>query len=369
MNTALKWIGGTALGAGLAFALLVPKPGKPATKSERGVAWMEYQQAAYASRSLNELRMRAEARAIANALPEVPSATPFTRFAPELPADVATRLGEKLSAELSDAGAMPPRYPIALTVSVDTALLSAAYIRAIVLPERAGAPCTVSLTVADRHKKSLAVSGTQRLLGTCAFYAAFGAPGAANAAWLRDTHMVSARYLRTPFAFTGDTAKVDLNSLRSYYSVGPIDIYGCRSGDAIACASLLTPDPARLLADDSDIARDPRVDSFEPGTEVDWSTFSDGGPFNMQAGMLAAMARDLGHERFGELWRDDRPLAESYPVQTGRPLTAWVSDFVAERTLPYSAGPGIGVLQTVLGIGLTLLAIGVALRFSPRRMT
>ena len=85
--------------------------------------------------------------------------------------------------------------------------------------------------------------------------------------------------------------------------------------------------------------------------------------------MLAALADELGPARFGELWRGPASLADGYAALTGQPLTSWVASYVAERTLPYHAGPGLRVLPALLGVVLSLLALGLTLRFAPRRMT
>lgn len=370
MKSALRFILGATVTAGVAVALLIPKAATPEKDPDRDRSWKDYQEAAARSRATWRLRMRAEARAIANALPAVAAESPFVRIDRAIPAASAAELREVFEGELRDAGAAPPRHPIALVATIDTAQRSAIYYRAIALPERPGEPCTVVLTISEKHKERISLNGAQRLLGACAFYAAFGAPGAANAEWLRATRFSSARYLRRPFAFTGDTAKVDLSFGRGYYSAGSIEVFGCRAGRAEACADLFSPDPARepLIHEDYSYS-EPLLATYEPGTEIYSSGTSDGGIYNLQAGLLAGLADDIGRERFGELWRGPRPLTESFPEESGQPLSAWVADYVASRTLPYHAGPGIRLLPAILGLALALVVAAVALRFAPRRLT
>ena len=78
------------------------------------------------------------------------------------------------------------------------------------LPERPGDACVVVFRLPTAQRTSFTPAATQRLLGTCAFYAAFGQPGEGTQRWLAETRGVSARYLVRPSAFADDTTRMKL---------------------------------------------------------------------------------------------------------------------------------------------------------------
>lgn len=376
MIPVLKWVAGTLLAAIVSFSLLVPKRADESNLTDdaraRRELWVEYQAARDQAVALHELRARAEVRAIAAALPTVTPQVPLVRIDPRVPSAVASRVRDRFADELREASANAPRYPVALVVTVDTAVRARVFTRALALPERPDAPCAIVVSTSQVQVGFLGLAGSQRFLGTCGFYVAFGAPGREVASWLRSTRLASARYLVAPWTFTGDTSRLDLSERYAFYYGASIDLAACRAGRIEACADLLSPD-ARALPPLASVrpALWDELSSYEPGTDVYATGFqwSEGRRSDVQSGLLAALAKDIGPERFGEIWRGSKSLAESYEAESGRPLTAWVADHVAQRTFPFRAGPGLSPVSAALGIALVLIALGLGLRYAPRDVT
>ena len=378
MKPVLQWVAGTLLAAIAAFSLMVPKRVNDSDFTDdaraRRRAFVEYEAARDQAIALHELRTRAEVRAIAEALPTVSPQLPLVRIDPRIPSEVATRVRDRFMDEWHDASANAPRYPVALVVLLDTVERGARLTRTIALPEGPGAPCAVVVSVSRVNFHRLGLAGSERFLGPCGFFAAFGAPGSEVASWLRSTRLASARYLVAPWSITRDSGRIDMRAGFSfnYGFGGSIEMVACRAGRVSACANLLSPDRRALPPMESTRpALWDELANYEPGTEVDTYGFRGyaGGRGVYQRGLLAALAKALGSERFGEIWRGPNSLAESYESEAGRPLTAWVADHLAQRTLPVHAGPGLPPVPAALGTALTLIALGLGLRFAPRRVS
>lgn len=373
MTSAIKWIVGPAVAAVVAFALLVPKRADERFRDElaraRSAAWLDYQRARGEALALRELTKRAEVRAIADSLPRVAAGVPLVRIDALVPATVAARVRDRFASELRTASAGQSRHPLALIVTVDSAMGNAAFQHTIALPERAGAPCTIVVSATQARMNRLGTDGPWNLLGACAFYAAFGAPGTAVDAWLHSTRFASARFLLSPSSLAGDTSGIDLSPSDAFYYRDGFQMASCRAGRAAACAAFLSPDPRAVPPFEPEPALLEELASFEPGTEVGSFYRFDGNRWNIQGGLLSAVENDLGPERFGELWRGPNTLADGYAAEVGRPLTDFVADYVARRMLPNRAGPGLAPVSAALGMALTVLSLLIALRYAPRRAT
>ena len=188
MKPVLQWVAGTLLAAIAAFSLMVPKRVNDSDFTDdaraRRRAFVEYEAARDQAIALKELRTRAEVRALAVALPTVSPTIPLVRIDPRIPSEVATRVRDRYMDEWHDASANAPRYPVALVVLLDTVERGARLTRTIALPEGPGAPCAVVVSVSRVNFHRLGLAGSERFLGPCGFFAAFGAPGSEVAAWL-----------------------------------------------------------------------------------------------------------------------------------------------------------------------------------------
>ena len=356
-------LGGALVAIGVA-TLLVPRERGDARRGERARldAYDRWYIARRESGAYWRIQDRAVIRELAHTLPPVPVQTPLVRFDPRIPSGAVDHLRATIASELSAVSANPPRHALAVIVVVDTGRIGGVYRRAVVLPGRGEEPCTVVLTVvlteALIHAATLTLSPTDRLLGTCAFYAAYGAPGAATAAWLRESRAASAQFLQLPSGYTGSMRRRQLDA-------GFTAEASCRAGRREACLTLFAPSRGVPIFEDQTPAESLESTAV-PGTQSYWTLWYLPEEYLLQPGMLGALASELGPLHFGELWRGDRSIADGYRAREGRPLDEWLYEYIAARTLPYSAGPGIGALAWLLASGLVVLAVAATLRRTPR---
>jgi hypothetical protein len=378
VSALLRWTVGTVIAGSVIVGILMPKAENDLFRNERQARtdslWNAWISSAEQTRLFKRVVDRAEAREIARALPPVRAEAPLIRIDPRIGRESEARLRRRFEDEVREAGGATPRHPLAFVVRIDSTNPTGIYLRAVALPERAGDPCTIVMTVPFNLRNTLFLVATQRLLGTCAFYAAHGAPGPEVERWLRDTRIASAQYIARPSAFAGDTVDLKLRMRWYGFTTDAASLARCRAGAEDACLRFLSPDPATPA-----IFEEPReggaaldrtpLATVAPGTEVFQSGSWGGDLYLLRGAILGTMATELGPERFGALWRDSRPLEESFRAFEGRTLGAWVAEYVAERTEPYAAGPGLRLLPILLSLALVLGAMLLGIFRSPRRQT
>lgn len=372
MNTTIRWVGGTVL-VSMAFAYaLVPtarvdwRP-RSDNVSLRSEAW---QTSARDLQVLKEIRLRAVSKALARALPLARSGDATFRFEAPLTAPSAARIERVMRVELDVVAPGGAAYPVAVIANADSGALITTYLRTVVLPEATGQPCVVVFSASPRNLTWPGVPATDRLLGTCGFYAAFGEPGAANKRWLIETQFRAAVHLQRPAALAADTTLADH---QFFARTGKSDVLACQLGRADACLALLTPLPLQL--EEANPWWRPSREMFDlartavPATESFSHDDASRGSSWIEAGLLAELAAELGAERFGQLWRDQRPLPESYAALEGRPLEAWIQRYVSRRVVPFVPGSGLLSLPLGLAIALALFSTFVGIRFARREMS
>lgn len=324
------------------------------------------------SRALDDAFARADSRARAReheaALNEPQRATtragqPIDRFS----FVVDTGISEKVRAlveKIARQEAPSPQSKIAIITMIDPYLFFPRYRRLVVLPATPDGPCTVVLRLSFRFPVFNGTGDSDRLLGTCAFYAKFGAPGRGMRDWLESTGLRSAGYLQPP-ASHGVRAELTRMDVSSLGRIGVVA--ACRAKRPGACDRLFD---AEETATPSAFGR-PLV----PVTDLSFNDVSLSSPFThgsptatVGTGLLASLAADLGDDRFSTLWRADTPLRETFERSEGRPLAAWVESFVEARMYEYHAGPSPTNIQWAAILIVFGIALSMALR-SPRQLT
>jgi len=374
-SSGFRWIAFPILLAMALAVMLVPSPGVEGDWYERAyadqpVALATIRKREALQRALTALedataRVSAREQALGAAGPATPGIT--FRLDPRLTAGQRGDIMEIVRGEVDAVAPAGPAHRLVVVASVvpkpGLGMWGARYDRAVVLPTDATSPCAVVLRIPDFPNGAHMRSATDRLLGTCAFYAAFGAPGAGMHEWLLATNLRRAGFLQTPSALVGDTARVGGERYRTFR---PDEFEACRAGRAEGCAEVFSPSGAATGSTDR-IGRSavrgqvetPELRIFSPTTLGSEYAFVTGG-------LLAALADSVGTARFAELWRSPFPPPQAYERQSGRPLTAWVEAHLATRMPAYHAGAAIPPLQTLLALGLVALAILVAIWRSPR---
>lgn len=279
---------------------------------------------------------------------------------PALPASVRAGAEASARAELQALNGGTSAYPVAVVVILDSLVqFGSTYRRAIVLPRAEGEPCTVVVRVSRRVQVWNRRPAGENVLGTCGFYAAYGAPGAGMDEWLRATGMRTATYARRPANWRVPEGKIAAPNARYWPGLA-----SCRAGREASCAAMFDGlsdlggsfDQARRLALRTDVTVQPPITGWSP---VD----------GLSGGLLERLAAAMGRERFGTLWRDARAPAAAHESITGRPLSEWVGESVAEAMEPYRPGPAVPALPLT---GTLVLAVGAgmwAVRGSRRRMS
>ena len=221
------------------------------------------------------------------------------------------------------------------------------------------------------------------LLGACAFYAAFGVPGPKVRAWLDDVEFYQASAsnfwsgpdVMPPWyasRWTG-TAPTTFNDRVGQYLMrmlvtpnGPEDAAAsrCASGRTHECAAVSLSAPGFTRPD-----RDPP----EPGMPLSppyhfFGYVSDRAYRDFRPRLLADMVRDVGVDRFRQIWTSTKSIDAAYADVTGTPfetaMLAYVRRSVGGGT---SIGPSLPArpVATALVI-VAILLISVSARLARR---
>ena len=289
------------------------------------------------------------------------------RFDPAVPPQLRADVERTVAAEVAMLGAGAPRHPVVVLSVVDPEDRSGRYNRATVLPADVHAPCAVVLRFSGEGLQAAHIPVTDRVLGTCAFHAAFGAPGRGMNAWLLATNMAAASYLVAPSAIAGDTAPLLFGRARSIDAFAAL---ACIAGRAEGCARPFSSDTAAaaLVRDPWTAAyRRPIVDSRDVAMHT--STSMTERDSRISDGLLSALATSLGPERFTRIWGSDRAPQEEFAAQEGRPLTEWTGEYFRSQAAPYHAGPMLPSERSLLVFALAIAAAMAALGWSRREIS
>jgi hypothetical protein len=305
---------------------------------------------------LRALRRRLETRAAARALAPVQERLALTADA-RLPADLRARFAEKVQTEFADYPAPVGRVRVHLAVAGET--VRGGYARSIVLPAAANDACTVVIEVPLTARR-IAPRTQERLVGSCGFYARFGAAGSGMRAWLERTRgeVAAADILPTEHAATpAGTAR--RNRIAATDVVFVPSAAACAAGDDAVCSSLFdvrwrgrqdeTP-PSDVAAQARDVLRGDAVYPLAPASTH-----------------LAAMRAELGDERFAEVWRSATAPAEAYAVLEGRSVGTLVRDQMLREIEPHRPGPLAARVPMMLGVAVAGLCFGMTVRVMRRQ--
>ncbi len=378
MNALVKWVTGTAVVAGAAASLLVPKPGERVDATGvRGRADSILTKYATERDRLIMMRRvvaRGEARAIANGLSGVSAGEPLIRIGKGVSPETGAAIARRVRGELEVVKAIPTKYPIAVVVELDTMLAAGGlYTQSLVLPEQAGDPCVMVLRIPRGRNADWSGVANQRVTSTCAFYAAFGQPGARTQQWLTESRAIAARWLQLPVAYENMEIDQRTYSLANYGWSPVIEAtMRCRLEILEACEQLVDAEAASQVSY-YDAFRGDTIDRSALTTEFPGVDVVKSGGWwedrRLHLGIVGALATELGPERFGSLWRDPRGLKEAFASQSGRPFAQWVADYVAALLAPRPRGPAIPAFATIVALAIITAAAGLAVTRAPRRMT
>lgn len=208
----------------------------------------------------------------------------------------------------------------------------------LLLPDALGAGRCASIFV----PRQLALLNYANPLGPCAWFAAFGPPGAGTKAWLDSTRYLAAvNFVVGPnraaqfqqfHLVDGTTSQLqrERSVMQAFSYEGNVDWVACLAARPGACESLLLRRPT--VAWSFGLLSGP-----EPGYLQYWRFVNgspDGGSF------FASVLDDFGAERTAMIWRSAKPLPQAFLEATGQPLDAWLQRAMAAyEGVRYRAGP------------------------------
>lgn len=211
------------------------------------------------------------------------------------------------------------------------------------------------LTLARPAPTSELAEQLHRSLGTCAYFAKFGAPGQEIARWLTSRHYDLAEdpwTLRTPARSSRAGELLNPDKAWFWYEVyryGP-DAVRCLAGRPTACSR-------------SALARGPGPAVPIVSTEENWRTPASPAGANRY---FADLVDDIGPERFGRFWNSELPVDTALATAMRMPVGEWTRRWQATLVPPIRLGPAAPfsatLLATLLGVAMVVLVMLTAAR-------
>jgi hypothetical protein len=231
----------------------------------------------------------------------------------------------------------------------------------------------------NRVVRALTLRSTNRaMLGPCALYATFGAPGPRVAQWLATTGWESVQdvdWTRPSPIVQSDLAwqYALYGGLGAWLSAGGDESWLIRSflsSNAIACVGGETARCSRGLEADEVASKDARawrarvIDARNFGLYRGWYSYWDGHFGPAESWLVSDMVRDLGRERFAAFWSSPAGLDTAFAQATGAPLGRWVQRWARRQYGGDELGPWISVRTRWAGLVVVLAGFLVAVGFA-----
>lgn len=364
-RTAIALVGTVAI-AIAAFALIVPERTEY-TEYRRFSSWLSHVPEVAAAELLHEARVdsmiqlrgllrRLETRAAVRALAPAPELLAVTAD-DRLPTEVRARFADAVHAEFADYEAPAGRVRVHLAIARES--VRAGYTRYVVLPATPDAACTVFIELPQAGSRVVPRT-RERLLGTCGFYARFGAAGPGMRTWLEETRGEAAAsdLLLAQRERSGAGTDGRHRVMATDLTYMPL-VASCVADNDAACSDLfgarwrgrqsaVEPSAAEALA--RDVLRGDAFTFFAAG-----------------ANHLAAMRMELGDARFTEVWRSADPPKAAYQALEGQSVGALVRAQLLKEIEPHRPGPLAARFPLILGLALAGLCGGVSVRAVRRR--
>jgi hypothetical protein len=383
--TPFRWIAAFVAGCLIvAVALLTtPTPSPGTVDLERTLASREQLSGEHASSAGSMLavaRLMDSTRAVAARAPMAPIRV-FRD--PAIPAEALPSLDLLAQRSTRDIGAKP-RVSVDVFFAYDTAqtIRGASTSRwgltlVYVLPSRASERCSVIMPFPKYPKLRRLVVGffrteifAHQLLGPCAYYAAFGMPGARVDRWLRERGWAlagdgawtrSAEPVDIPALFQGPPPPQPLLNMR-VSAEGVV----CAVGQVGLCErEVVTPRPGGL----STVWNGKALigHSWSQSTAEYGFVFGRAAFGRRENRMLTDMVRTLGPDRFARFWTSSEPVPVAFEKAAGIPLGQWTANWAVEQYGPVTRGPGVGASSLMVSALVALLAVFIAVRISANR--
>jgi hypothetical protein len=387
-----RWMAAAVAGCLIVAAWFLSKPAPKSRPEDPRYELIRREQRASSASSaaaerLRDLILRDSVLAVISRAPRTDTSRVFVSSA--LP-PVVNRLVTVLGVRVSQMRARPAS-PIDIAFVLDSAreLRGRPMSRSIfgvthVLPPVGGTHCLAIVRLMPRN--SSWYSGSEKkywttyltgagvaakVLGPCALYEAFGAPGAQIDGWLADgawKYGLSGTLKRRSSSWSGEDywrmplwGKTAGWPLREY--VTPVG-YRCASGDLNACRqAILEPGADRAVRRTMLVGAD-RIAVPEYASNY-WWWGATLGP--MESAVLADMARKIGADQFRRFWTSDKPAAEAFFTATGQDIGTWTAAWARDTYGEVGRGPGTDASSIAWAAVLAVLGLAGAIVSSRRR--
>jgi hypothetical protein len=208
------------------------------------------------------------------------------------------------------------------------------------------------------------------MLGPCALYEAFGAPGPEIDRWLAKGAwkfgMSGSLKNRSEMWRGNDSWSLPLWGwatgwpLRAY--ITPLG-YRCASGDRDVCRQVvLDPNSDRGDRRRLHVGAD-RIIARTTKDEGTWAVSL--GP--LEPAFLSEMAGSIGADQFRRFWTSDKPTAEAFFAATGQDIGAWTAAWARDAYGHPRRGPGVDTSGASWAALLALLGLSGAIVSARRR--
>lgn len=255
-----------------------------------------------------------------------------------------------------------------------------------VLPRTAGDRCVVIVHVPQplgaRRAPALiwrSEAAAERLPGPCAFYRAFGMPGARVDTWLRSrgwsfagagswTESPDSIDLKTVVGWGYQSAFADalgVNTSLPFLAAMGVDGVQCLAAQHDACVHGVLGRrgfSGPLLIDGNVL--------FHSYATFDWQDWNSRyRAFGLrESSLLADMVRTVGRERFARFWTSSEPVPVAFEKATGEPLDRWTERWaVAQYGHVPGVGAGVSRSAGAMSLLFIVLAMLITLRSGARR--
>ncbi|HEX7939918.1 MAG TPA: hypothetical protein VF483_13100 [Gemmatimonadaceae bacterium] len=383
-----RWIAvavaGTMVIAATFLTPSAPKPRRHSDVVRAGLAEREMQTSQAAMEAASLLRSMQLKESLSAAMSRLP-AVDSSRFvlSPSLPKFSAAMINV-LGARAASARAKPPVKPIDIAFVWDTMsrirgrpLNRWAFSVTHALPAVPGGRCLA----VGRVQRDASWFGDQRywagyltspqsadrLLGPCAYYETFGAPGPSIDRWLANGawRFAGSPVVRPPddWSYVGWWAPLWGRTsgwpLRMFTSVAG---YRCASGDAATCRQIVLDPNA-----DPDVRVKVHVGRDRIVTNEFYSGSLDMAMGPLESMLLPEMAKAMGTDQFRRFWTSDKPVDEAFRAVTGQDIGEWSAAWAQRAYSRPGRGPGMDAASMAWTLVLILGGLAGAIAASRRR--
>lgn len=195
-------------------------------------------------------------------------------------------------------------------------------------------------------------------LGPCLYYGAFGQPGPRIEAWLRDRSFKIANSADWDAAPPTVSLRDEPHMVDMIISDMSFDALGCADGQLPRCREAVMH-----ASYESGFRLNPESGIAGVVRQAYWPR-----SFAADDHYLAALVKDMGHDRFGRFWRSTSSVDSAFVSAFDQPIEVWTAQWArkfAPELPPF--GPAPRPIAAIFGLAMVAIAIAATAAFVMRR--